>query len=129
MNRAELESYIMETYNADTDQPWRNYPGYRVFRRQDNRKWFAVVMDIPRDRLGLPGKDLLDVVNLKCGPLLTGTLRGEPGFFPAYHMNKEGWITAALDGSVPEDKIRMLLDMSYDAIAPKMRKKSAHAPG
>lgn len=129
MDRAGLESYLMETYPADTDKPWMKYPGYQVFRRQDNRKWFAVIMDIAGDKLGLPGREPLDVVNLKCGPLLAGTLRGEPGFFPAYHMNKENWITVALDGSVPEDRIRLLLDVSYDAAAPKGRKKSGNPTG
>ena len=47
----------------------------------------------------------------------------EPGFYPAYHMNKDNWITAALDGSAPDDTIRMLLEMSYAATAPKLRKK------
>lgn len=42
-----------------------------------------------------------------------------------YHMNKENWITAALDGSAPEDKLRLVLDMSYNATAPKLRKKKA----
>ena len=80
-------------------------------------------MDLPKSKLGLQGVELLDVVNFKCDPLLIGSLREEPGFFPAYHMNKDSWITVALDGSVPDDKIKMLLDMSYQATAPKTRKK------
>ena len=36
---------------------------------------------------------------------------------------KDSWITVALDGSVSDDKIKMLLDMSYEATAPKTRKK------
>ena len=47
----------------------------------------------------------------------------ENGFFPAYHMRKDSWITVALDGSVADDKIKMLLDVSYQATAPKVRKK------
>ena len=34
-------------------------------------------------------------------------------------------LTAALDGSAPEDKLRLVLDMSYTATAPKLRKKKA----
>ena len=30
-----------------------------------------------------------------------------------------------LDGSAPEDKLRLVLDMSYNATAPKLRKKKA----
>ena len=122
MKRDELEALISETYNADADYPWLKYPNYEVFRHSNNQKWFALIMDVPKDKLGLQGTELLDVVNFKCDPILIGSLRGEPGIFPAYHMNKEQWITVALDGSVSDDKIKMLLDMSYQATAPKARK-------
>ena len=75
------------------------------------------------NKLGLQGEELLDVVNFKCDPLLIGFLRDEVGFFPAYHMSKDGWITVALGGSVPDEKIKMLLDMSCQATASKIRKK------
>ena len=65
---------------------------------------------------------MIDVVNLKCDPALIGLLRQERGFFPAYHMSKTSWITVAIDGSVADDKRKMLLDMSYEATAPKMHK-------
>ena len=123
MNRSELEAFIMETYNAEADHPWLKYPNYEVFRHCGNRKWFALIMDVSKNKLGLPGEELLDVVNFKCDPLLIGSMWGEQGFFPAYHMNKDSWITAALDGSVSDDKIKMLLDRSYQATAPRMRKK------
>lgn len=123
MNRNELETFIMETYNADADYPWLKYPNYEVFRHCNNKKWFALIMDVPKSKLGLQGDELLDVVNFKCDPLLIGSLRGEFGFFPAYHMSKDSWITIALDGSVPDDKIKMLLNMSYQSTPPQMRKK------
>ena len=123
MRRNELEAFIMETYNAEADYPWRKSPNHAVFRHCSNRKWFALIMDVPKNKLGLQGEGLLDVVNLKCDPILIGSLRGEPGFLPAYHMSKDNWITVALDGSAPDDKIKMLLDVSYQATAPKVRKK------
>ena len=45
MKRSELESFIMETYNAEADYPWLKYPNYEVFRHCNNRKWFALIMD------------------------------------------------------------------------------------
>ena len=123
MNRNELESFIKETYNADANYPWPKYPNYEVFRHSSNQKWFALITDVPKSKLGLQGTETLDVVNFKCAPLLIGSLREESGFFPAYHMNKDSWITVALDGSVSDDKIKMLLDMSYQATAPKIRRK------
>ena len=123
MTRNELEAFILEAYNAAADYLWLKYPNYEVFRHSNNRKWFAIIMDIPKNKLGLQGEELLEVVNFKSDPILIGALREEPGFFPAYHMSKESWITVALDGSVSDDKIKMLLDMSYQATAPKARKK------
>ena len=104
------------------------YPNNEVFRHSNNRKWFALIMDVPREKLGLSGTELLDVVNLKCDPILTGSLRREVGIFPAYHMNKANWITVALDGSVPDDTIRMLLDMSFETTAVKVRRRNYKSP-
>ena len=53
------------------------------------------------------------------------SLRGETGIFPAYHMNKASWITAALDGSVSAETIELLLDVSYEMTKPKSRRKAA----
>lgn len=125
MNRDDLEQFINENYNAESNYPWLKYPNYEVFRHSNNRKWFALIMDIPKNKLGLPGTDIIDVVNFKCDPLLIGSLLKEAGFFPAYHMNKENWITVALDKSVNDDTIKMLLDMSYDATALKTHKKKS----
>ena len=123
MNRTELEEYIQNNYSAEPDYPWIKYPNYEVFRHNSNKKWFALIMDVPQNRLGLQGEDVLQVVNFKCDPLLLGSLLDEKGFFPAYHMSKASWITVSLDGNVEDDKIKMLLDMSFDATAPKIRKK------
>lgn len=123
MDRTGLERFISENYNADGDFPWADSPDSEVFRHHDNRKWFALVMGIPREKVGLQGKDILNVVNLKCEPAIIGSLCAQPGFFPAYHMNKENWITVALDGSVPDDKIKMLLDMSFELTALKVKRK------
>lgn len=89
MNRVELGRFILENYNAERDFPWLKYPNYEVFRHNNNQKWFALIMDVPKNKIGLQGTGLIDVVNFKCDTLLIGSLRCEPGFFPAYHMNKE----------------------------------------
>ncbi len=123
MDRKELEKYILETYNAESDFPWVRYPNYQVFRHCSNRKWFALIMDIPKAKLGLTGDELLNVINFKCDPIMTGSLQSEPGFFPAYHMSKENWITAALDGSIPDDKIKMLIDISFELTDKKIKKR------
>ena len=123
MNRAELERYIAEHYDAQSDHPWLGDPNFEVFRHKDNRKWFALIMDVPRSKLGLQGDEALDVVNLKCDPVMAASLHGQHGMLPAYHMNKEHWITLALDGSVPEETVKLLVDMSYIATASKSKRR------
>ena len=122
MNRSELSQYILETYPAESDHPWLKYPENEVLRHSSNKKWFALIMEVEKRRLGLNEAGALTVVNLKCDPLLLGSLRQEPGFFPAYHMSKTSWITAALDGSVPDEKLKILVELSYQATAPKPRR-------
>ena len=124
MDRKELEQFILDNYNCNTDYPWIKYPNFEVFRHTNNKKWFALIMDIPKDKLGLESNEIISVVNFKCDPILIGSLLREKGFFPAYHMSKNSWITVALDNSVDNDKIKMLLDLSYQLTADKIKKKS-----
>ena len=126
MNREELEAYILNHYSTEADYPWADTPRAAVFRHVANRKWFALPMEVPLDKLGLAGTEKLDIVNFKCNPILIASLRGENGIFPAYHMNKASWITAALDGSVPVETIELLLDVSYELTKPKPRRKAAN---
>ena len=90
MNREELEAYIQNHYATLPDYPWADTPRAAVFRHASNRKWFALVMEVPRSRLGLPGAEPLDIVNFKCDPILIASLRGEPGIFPdvSYELTK-----------------------------------------
>ena len=123
MNRSQLDKYITDKYGVTAERLFEKNPGVQAYRHNDTKKWFAMIMDIPKSRLGLGVQDIIDVVNLKCDPLLIGSLRMEQGFYPAYHMNKENWITVALDGSAPDDKIKMLVDMSYELTMKKALKK------
>lgn len=117
MNHEQLKEFIWDNYSVRPDYPWAKYPDYEVFRHSGNRKWFAIIMSVPEGRLGLKGDGIVDIVNFKCEQALIGSFLGEEGFYPAYHMSKSSWITAALDGSVSDNKIKLLLDMSYEATA------------
>ena len=80
-------------------------------------------MDIPKNRIGLENDEIISIVNFKCDPILVGSLILEEGFFKAYHMNKTNWITAALDGSADDEKIKFLLDYSFDVTKKKTKHK------
>ncbi len=85
-----------------------------VFRHTGNRKWFAAIMEISREKLGLSGGGDIQVVDVKCDTRLISSFREETGILPAYHMNKAHWLTVALDGTADDDKLKFLLDMSYE---------------
>ena len=114
MNRQELATYLTDTYSVEGEHLFAKYPSFLVFRHNGNKKWFSVIMDIPRKNLGLPGEGEISVVNLKCDTRLIGTFREEPDIFPGWHMNKAHWLTVALDGTVEDEKIKVLVDMSFD---------------
>ena len=119
MNRTSLFAWIKEQYKTDPDYPWND--NNAVLRHKENKKWFGVVLEVGRDKLRLPDSEITDVINVKCDPFLIGSLRGQPGFHPAYHMNKEKWISIRLDGSVPDEKIKDLIDLSYQLTGPKKK--------
>ena len=126
--RQKVFDYVKKKYKVSPEYPWKRPPSGAVLRHTDNRKWFALVMEVPADRLGKSGKDLLDVINLKVNDLfLRDMLIHEDGIMPAYHMNKLHWISVLLDGSVPEEKVFDLIDQSFMATA-SARKKAALRP-
>ena len=115
--------YVCLNYGVEPDYPFPTAPDYPVLRHPDTRKWFALIMDVPRYRLGLSGEERVDILNIKCDPLLSGSLRLQEGYFPAYHMNHDGWLTILLDGTVPIADITPLLDMSFELTMIKSKKK------
>ncbi len=114
MNRKELLQYALDICGAEPEYLWRDYPDACVLRHGDNRKWFAVIMSVERRKLGLPGEGTVDLLDVKCGPILGGSFIGSAGVVPAWHMNKSQWIGVLLDGSAPDGTVRQLLDISWE---------------
>ncbi len=65
---------------------------------------------------------------------LTISLKAEPQqallwreLYPAvtagYHLNKQHWNTVRLDGSVPDDTLRQLIDESWSRLVPGAKKR------
>ncbi len=121
--REDLDKYISETYGVTAEFPWIQYPGFAVYRHAGNKKWFAVVMNLPRSKFSLSDDETVDVVNLKCDPIMTGSLHMEKGIYPGYHMNKSYWVSVFLDGTVDDEKLKWLLDISFDLTDSKIRSK------
>ena len=112
--REEIEKYINENYNVLQEYPWEKYHNYTTFKHTNSKKWFALIADVSYKKLHIEKEGIVNVINLKNIPEMIGGLRKEEGILPAYHMNKEYWITILLDGTVPKQKIFDLIDISYD---------------
>ncbi|MBQ2726702.1 MAG: MmcQ/YjbR family DNA-binding protein [Clostridia bacterium] len=128
MTRTGLEAYIESTFGITADYPFTGDFVTAVFRHPGNRKWFAIAMRIPQSKLGMNGDDLIDVVNVKCDPEIlhsfhsqSGVHQGETGIYPAYHMNRNHWLTVALDGRVSDNTMEFLLGISYDLTKSKKK--------
>lgn len=115
MKREEIFEYVKKQYGTIPEYLWKTSPESAVLRHK-NGKWYAVLMQVEKSRLGLGEEGMVDVINVKCEPDMVGLLTQTYGFLPGYHMNKKYWITMLLDGSVSEAKILDFLDMSYDLI-------------
>ena len=122
-------AYIKKEYKSSPEYLWKRYPDYAVFRHSDNNKWFALVAPVHGDKLGLDSAELIDIINVKVDDMLfRDTLIQQPGIFPAYHMNKQHWVTVLLNGTVPEKQVLDLLDASFMATASAKEKQKKRPP-
>ena len=112
MDQAELARFARETYGTEAEHLFPETPETYILRHRENRKWYAVVMSVPRKKLGLSGEDPVFLLDVKCGPLLSGSYLGTPGVVPAWHMNKTHWLGVLLDGSAPAETVKELLEIS-----------------
>jgi hypothetical protein len=53
--------------------------------------------------------------------MLVGSLRMKSGFLPAYHMNKNLWISIVLEGLENDGMIKNLIDWSYQVTAARIK--------
>ena len=113
MNRQELISHVAERYGVAPDYPWPRWPGNAVFRHQGSRRWFGILMDVPAHRLGLEGDVKVAVLNVKVDPVDVTALRLADFVLPAYHMNKQNWVSIVIGGGIPDDMLADLLEESH----------------
>jgi hypothetical protein len=113
VDREDVFEYVNEKYSTMPEYLWRKNPAYAVLKHANN-KWYGIIMNVPKEKIGLEGNEEVDIINVKCPPDMIGNLRSGHGFIPAYHMNKEHWITILLDSSVKDEQVKQLIDLSYE---------------
>lgn len=84
---------------------WTKLPLAAVWRRQDSRKWYGVIMTVTREKLaGLGGEATLpvEIIDLHCrAEDMAGRLAA--GARPGYHMNKKYWYSVVLEEEIGDE--------------------------
>lgn len=102
--------YIDEKYGDELEFLWNKFPDNAIWRRSDNRKWYALLVTATKDKIGLLSNELAEMIDVRGD---AERLADGVRIFRGYHMNKKSWITIVLDGSVDIDEIYKLIDDSY----------------
>ena len=127
--RKKIYGYVKKKYGSEPEYLWRRFPDYAVFRHEDNRKWYGLIMDVPLKNLGLPGEGRTDILNVKVDDLLfADMLLQRKGYLRGYHLNRGNWISILLDGTVPMKEIREMIDLSYQVTASSRKRQKIRPP-
>ena len=108
-----LIEYVRNTYGDELEFLWQKFPDYAVWRRKDNKKWYAVILTIPKNKLGLKSNELVEIIDLRIEPDKMKEILQNEHYYPGWHMNKKSWYTIILDDGIPDDEICRRLDESY----------------
>ena len=120
MTKQQCLEYCLNTYGTSPDYPFDDELETAVLRHADNRKWYALVMKVPRRKFGFESDEVIDVVNLKLPMEMFGSFGATDGVYPAYHMNKLHWISVLLPDA-PDALVQFLVNVSFEATKAKSK--------
>ncbi len=127
--RTAILKYVKEKYNTRPDYPWKRDPNSAVLRHEDSRKWYGLIMNIQKSRLGLSDDAATDILNVRTDDTMFHDMMIQrEGYLPGYHMNRQLWLTILLDGMVPFEEVCGMIDVSYKATASAKEKQRIRPP-
>lgn len=108
-----LIDYVRNTYGDELEFLWQKFPDNAIWRRQDNKKWYAAILTVQGSKLGMKSDEIAEIIDLRIKPEEMETVLQKEYYYPGWHMNKKSWYTIVLDEGVPDDEICRQLDESY----------------
>lgn len=70
-------------------------------------------------------KNKKEIITLKCEPACGQLLRQQyEDIVPGYYMNKQHYNSVYLDGNVPDEVLKQMIDMSYELVLNLLSKKA-----
>jgi predicted DNA-binding protein (MmcQ/YjbR family) len=110
MDSSDLRSWCLRQPGAIEDFPFG--PEHSVFKVASKMFALSALERTPLE------------VSVKCEPeLAVGLREAHAAIRPGYHLNKRHWNTITLDGSLPDQLVRELIEDSYDLIVSALPKR------
>lgn len=112
-----INKYIEDEYKSSPEFLWDKYPNYAVYRN-DSNKWFAIIMDIPVNKIDkiIKSDEIIEIINVKIDPSIKEELIKNNDIYEAYHMNKKSWISLKLDDTLSDELIKDLINQSFSNV-------------
>lgn len=89
------------------------------FTVEEQGKWYALMMVVPLQKLGVASQANALILNVKIHPEDKERLIATDGIFEAYHMNKKHWISIALNVCTDDALVKECIYTSYKCVAKK----------
>ena len=107
--------YLKEKYKTEPEFLWENFPTYCIFRNSKNKKWYAVIGTISKNKIDkrFDSTKSVEILDLRASKEDVPELIKQDNIYPGWHMNKKSWITIILDGSMSFKDIQKFIDSSY----------------
>lgn len=109
----EIIKYIEDKYKDKPEFLWKKFDDVAAIRNKQNNKWYAVLMKIKEEKLGIKSDKEVEVIDLRYEKGKVEQVVDNKKIFPGYHMNKNSWITIKLDNLLDTKTILKLIDDSY----------------
>ena len=109
--------YVKDQYNSTIVKPFKTNPDIKALVTPKG-KWYALFLDVEYNKLQ---KDSLadskvKIINLKHISSKISAITDNRNIFPAYHMNKNHWISVVLDNNIDTEYVKELIEISYNLV-------------
>jgi len=109
-----IASYLKKEFNDEPNYLWHDTPFYGVYKV--NNKWYAIIMNIPKNKLEGTSSELVEIINIKLPKELIEELLKKKGYYRAYHMNKKHWISIILNDTISNEEVLNLIKKSRELV-------------
>jgi len=111
MNQKQIEEYCLSKKGVEFDYKIE----WEATRGQIHNKMFILIGG---------DKEKREIVSLKCEPMMAEIYRTEyKDVIPGYYLNKVHWNSIYMDGEVPDNVLKEMIDMSYNLVLQSLPKK------